>query len=225
LYFAITAFFQKDLRTLGGISIAEITQRLASDVEVSNHHHPWEGATAETDRNHGLIIPCQLSSVYSTSPSADFPSPPPVSHSTSAVTLIRKPTKRYAKSTEAAFFKLETREMKVASLNWSEIAQVVMRIEQNRFAGRNINHPQVYGLVLSDRLMSFEIRSLQHGFDQIENNDFSHVIFLVDRNSAAERLLFSGRSFHECCEELHAPESHKRWAHIDDNRPNKRQKV
>jgi len=200
LYYAVLAFFHEDIVAISGISATEIPQRLGSNDEASTSPR----ITLDIETRHD--IPRETSSVYSVPESFTFDvtSPPQSYHRTSdsVVGLIRGITRPYASSDHLAFLKLETLEMKVVSLNWNEIAQVVTGIDQGSFARRSIDRGQVYGIVLNDRLLAFPIRSLQSQLGVTDGSDFRHVVFIVDRDSVAERTLFSGRTFQECCQEL-----------------------
>ena len=214
LYNAIFAFFGKDLRIVAGLGVAEISHNLRRHEEQAPSLNLLQreprrntsldgelvspsGLFVDSREEQDFAVHREVSSLYSQSPLLS-----PVMSPTNDVERIRTITRKFASSNDVAFIKLETIEMKVASPTWKEISKVVIDIECGTFAGRSIRRPQIYGVVVNNHLRALHIRSLQFQHNTIETSDFRHVIFIADRNSVAESILFSSRIFNECCEEL-----------------------
>jgi len=204
LYYTVMAFWRGDFATLASVNDdlhENITQqyddylRLFDDPADDNGNN--SNGNAFADDNYGLSFQPGVVSPSLYPQSAIHPSPPQTSH---WAELLRGLIAASAGPNEVTFIKLETLATRVVPRTWSAIAAAVASFENGSdpFMGQH----QVYGVVQGDRFVSFGIRALQDDFSLIEASDFTHLIFLVDRDSQMLRVVTSGRSFRECCEEL-----------------------
>lgn len=223
LYYAIVAFYGEYLRTFHALSVSEISQNLRENGELITplslplpQHTPGKNSCIELNEARVLAVPVnreqqdfapcyEASSVYSSPPQTLQPSPlerlepPEIQNPIEQIRTIMKKLDM----NEVAFIKLETFDVCIVSLTWENISDVVIGIESGNFAGRKIIHSQIYGLVLNGRLQAFAIPNLEFEYGLLETADLRRVIFIVDRDSMAAKIFFSGQAFADCFDDFH----------------------
>lgn len=206
LYYVVMAFWRNDLAMLVDLSGVETSQDPAFE-NITQHYEDalqlYEDLVdydndVFTDANHDTIVHLASSISPSLYPQSAIFSPSQASHQ--SIELLRRIIATSMRPDDAIFVKLETLFVKVVPRTWIGISETVAQIENGTLPP--ISPPQLYGVVQDNRFRSFSIITLREGLGLIEKSDFTNVIFMVDHNSEAQRIVRDGRPFHEICEEI-----------------------